>query len=290
MKNKKLVFLTIVYLLVGTFVVSLADSGWDYSYDSGSDWDSGGWSSSNSGWSSYDYDYDYSHGSGVAISPIGMGIYLVFMAIIIYAIVAADHRVRRGRVKRYQKEQKEIDDKYKERLSLYPEFKEDEFLNKAFEIYKNIQEAWSNFDYDTLCKLTTNELYNTYKMQLETLALKNQKNIMSNFVKQYISIKDVQEVNGILTIKVVLKVYQKDYVINTLNGKVVRGNAIKTCGVLYELTFVNNKKVEEFLTVCPNCGAKVENVVSQKCEYCNSDLVGNSVDNWVLAKKQVLYQ
>ena len=50
-----------------------------------------------------------------------------------------------------------------------------EFKTKVFRTYKDIQTAWMNFDTDTIRKLTTDEIYNMYSSQLETLKLKKQK-------------------------------------------------------------------------------------------------------------------
>ena len=50
----------------------------------------------------------------------------------------------------------------------------------AFNLYKEIQIAWMNFDNDTLRKNTTHEMYNMYTSQLKTLQLKKQQNTMEN--------------------------------------------------------------------------------------------------------------
>ena len=53
-------------------------------------------------------------------------------------------------------------------------------INKAFEVYENLQYAWSNFDYEEMRKLVSDELYNQYKLQLDTLKIKNQRNVMED--------------------------------------------------------------------------------------------------------------
>ena len=44
---------------------------------------------------------------------------------------------------------------------------------------------------------------------------------------------------------------------------------------------LSNKKVKQ----CPNCGAKLEDTASQKCEYCGS-IIATVSDKWVLSKKE----
>ena len=52
----------------------------------------------------------------------------------------------------------------------------DEFKKLAFELYKSIQEEWMNYDYEGLRKHLTDELYNSYVMQLDALKVKGQQN------------------------------------------------------------------------------------------------------------------
>lgn len=48
----------------------------------------------------------------------------------------------------------------------------------AYHIYRQLQVAWMNFDYDKIKELVSDEMYNMYVNQLETLKVKNQKNMM----------------------------------------------------------------------------------------------------------------
>ena len=51
----------------------------------------------------------------------------------------------------------------------------EQFILNRYQDYLAIQNAWMEFDYDVLGNKTTNELYNQYLMQLETLKTKGQK-------------------------------------------------------------------------------------------------------------------
>lgn len=297
MKKKILALIMAIFLVsCGNFIIASADSGWDYDYDfdydTGSDWD---WDyDSGSDW---DYDSDYDFGLGYVIGSIGGGGgsgwgALFTVAIIVIIIVVLSNR--KGRNVTFTNPYSNTGNNIPptlgdEAFRNYSNFNKDKFLSEAFEIYKGVQIAWSNFDYDTLRKLTTDEMYNMYKMQLDTLSIKNEKNIMKDFNKSFIGITDISEVNGVLTVKVRLNVSQKDYVVNSTTNQVTRGNANMSFNVAYDLTFVNNVN-KEVLKNCPNCGAPISNIGSQKCEYCNADLVGNSTDNWVLAKKETVKQ
>lgn len=289
MKKKILVIImAIILVFCNNFAIVNADSGWDFDYDydyGGSDWDFD---------SDWDYDDDWDYGAGYVDGNSDNGgegswISLVVLVIIIVAIIMIEKdsgSKKKSNVTNGNITPNVLGD---EELKKYPNLNKDKLLADAFEIYKGIQTAWSNFDYDALRKLTTDEMYNMYKMQLDTLSIKNEKNIMKDFNMSFIGITDVAELNGVLTVKVRLNVSQKDYVVNSATNEVTRGNANTVFNVAYDLTFVNNVN-KEVLKNCPNCGAAIENSGSQKCEYCNADLVGNSTDNWVLAKKETIKQ
>ena len=162
----------------------------------------------------------------------------------------------------------------------------DYIIDKAYQIYENVQVAWMNFDYDTLRDNLSDELYNVYRVQLESLSLKNKKNIMKGFKKKGIYIIGLKEEKGIYTIDIALDVFQKDYVVNIDKPKkAIRGNKYKH-GVLYNITYTMSKKKS---SSCPNCGAKLKNRASEICESCGAVVTSNNHD-LVMIKKKVLLQ
>lgn len=168
-----------------------------------------------------------------------------------------------------------------------PNFNINNFNITVFNIYKNIQEAWMNFDLDTIRDLVSDEIYNMYSMQLSTLQAKGQKNIMENihYITNYIS--NISIDNNLTTINTVLKVTCNDYVIDN-NNKVVRGNKYRTLTYTYLLTFTKYTNPTN-ITNCPNCGAKIDINASGKCKYCNATII-NEEEKWIMTKKQMLIQ
>lgn len=159
------------------------------------------------------------------------------------------------------------------------------FKRELFDIYVDIQKAWMNFDYHTLNLLITNELYNMYVSQLESLKLKNEKNVMSDFENIDLKIYSVDSNNGIVTLKFYLNVKMYDYVVDYYNN-VTRGNKNKKIDIKYLITM--QKNIGDIVTECPNCGAKIESNQTV-CRYCNSKFVNNST-NWVMSKKECIEQ
>ena len=272
-KNKTWIFLILIIpvllITISTQKVK-ADSGFDTSYDSGgSSWDS----SSSSDWDSGDYS---SSGGG---SFIGL---IVFTVIFIIAIKSALDKSKSTNVHPSMVGSSLSDDEIRKYI---PNFDRNKFITDRFNDYVQIQNAWMNFDYNTLRSKLTDELYNQYAMQLDTMKIKNEQNIMSSFKHKETAITEIYEENGelVVTINSVITFY--DFIVQ--NGRVVRGNSTKKITSLYEMKFVCNK--DAMSNKCPSCHAPLNNNSSQVCEYCGS-VITRTGENWVMTKKQTKNQ
>lgn len=303
--KKRIIFsilLIFSFLIIIFPIVTKADSGWDSSYDSGgwdsgSSWDSGGSWSSGSDWGS---GYHSSSSSSYLInSPIATIIF--FIIIFVWAIIYTIKLSKKNRgippiedpafenLSSETENNNYIDIDQSKINEIDPNISIEEFKKKAFNIYKDIQEAWMNFDTDKIRKLTTDEIYNMYSSQLETLKLKNQKNIMKNIEYVDAKIIDITNVNGVITINVYLRVKVLDYVINVKTNKTVRGRDNARLDIEYNLTFVKSENDDKKIETCPNCGAPVDIISSATCPYCDSTLVKNASD-YVMSKKTCIGQ
>ena len=157
---------------------------------------------------------------------------------------------------------------------------------QVFAIYKKIEVAWMDFDYESLRKYTTDELYNQNHSQLIALQVKKQKNIMKDFELKSFEIVGMERIENTITLKVRMTVECFDYVVDK-EGKVVRGTDRQKMVYDYEMTLV--KGMDTKINKCPNCNAPLENVNSSVCPYCDSVIISNNYD-WVLAKKQMINQ
>lgn len=282
MKKKFIVFLTVIGMLFSGVNLVKADSGWDSSYDSGGGWDSGGWDSggwdSGGSWSSSSSGGSYSDGDGFAF----MIIFAVVVIIIIYfSINNRGGKGGSGSTSNFNKYSDIKDDRLK-KIGMDA----DEFKKLAFELYKSIQEEWMNFDYEGLRKHLTDELYNSYVMQLDALKVKGQQNIMKDFENIDVKITNITEEPGIVNVTVYLHTAMYDYVVDN-NKKTVRGKDNHKIDIEYSITFV--KASDESLKKCPNCGAPFEGVAGGKCEYCGSTIVIGPKE-YVMSKKTCIGQ
>lgn len=291
MKKRERVIFIILLLLCLFFPIHRlsADSGWDGGYDSGgsSDWGSSSsdWGSSSSDWDSSDWSSSGGSYSSGSLDPF-MVMAIIAFIVIIFAITnkpnSGSNRLMvpgtsLGKLNPYDI------DKLKK---LLPDFDEEKFKEKTYELYKEIQVAWMNFDNDSIRKCVTDELYNTYSAQLATLKVKNQKNIMKDFQLLDSKIIGMETKEKLVSLTIKMKIECYDYIVDK-EEKTLRGNDKQK--VIYEYAMTFNKGVSDKPNKCPNCNAPLDQVNSSKCPYCDSNIINESYD-WVLAKKQVLSQ
>ena len=297
----------IISLILLPPIISKADSGWDSSYDSG-----GGWSSSG-GYDSWSSTSHSSSSGGGVFGPIFSIATFILLALIITVEQSKKSKSYKGippienpaleSINKHKNSFKIKNNKKKDKYCIigYNDIEQskideidssvkiEEFKHQAFNIYKDIQEAWMNFDTDTIRKLTTDEIYNMYSSQLETLKLKHQKNIMKNIEYVDAKITNIKLSDDVISVVVFLRVKCLDYVINEKTNKTVRGSDSTRLDIQYLLTFVKSKSNNNETEKCPNCGAPVDIVSSATCPYCNSTLVKDA-SNYVLSKKTCIGQ
>lgn len=272
-KFKSLICILLCIFAVVTTLNVKADSGWDSSYDSGGS----SWSSNSSSWSSSS-DYSSSY-SGEADAG---DIIFIVLAIFIFAIIiiAFGSKGTKTSTNSYHYNDISLED-----LQKYLPGKTLEQVKKdVFARFVNIQDAWMNFDYDALRECCTDELYNTYVSQLETLKLKNGQNIMSDYQNLDMKITNITSENNVVSLTVYAEIRFHDYVINAKTNEVTRGSKDRLMTNHYLMTFVIKKGDAKSIKNCPSCGAPFEHNASGICEYCGSTII-KEADELVLSKK-----
>ena len=132
--------------------------------------------------------------------------------------------------------------RFKNKLSKLKDFDKDEFSNKSFELYKDIQISWMNFDTNKLKKLVSSNIYEDYKTKLEKLKKDEEKNVMDNILFKSNKITDVMFDDNKQLIECELNVTCNDYIINK-EEKVVKGKKDKVNNYNYRLVIdITNPK------------------------------------------------
>ena len=163
-----------------------------------------------------------------------------------------------------------------------------DILKKEFyDIYVKIQKAWSNNDIEKARDVLSDNLFNMYKTQILTMVNKNQRNAMSDFEFVSAYINDVNVNKDVMTVKVMMEVYCKDYLIDIKTDKVLRGDRNRINHYYYLLSFT--KDIEADDNTCPNCGAKISSSKSAKCEHCDA-VINKKSNKFVLSNKKMIKQ
>ena len=157
-----------------------------------------------------------------------------------------------------------------------------EVTEELYQIFIDVQNAWMNFDYDKLKELCSDELYNSYKKDLEILKLKNGQNIMNSFHPKDMYIKKATRKDNALEVEFYLDIKFKDYVINTKTNKVIRGSKHETMHNKYWLIY---HKQNFYTDKCPSCGEKLPATSNTTCPSCGSTIINNT-NKFVLVHKE----
>lgn len=272
-------------------IPNLADSGFDGDYG---DYDSGGssWGGGSSYWDDDDDDYrspsssdrysGSSSGSGEPADPITVLYALLLMGGIFAFIFTIKGLITRANKQR--KHRNYINDTLIENFGLNPgDGRDDQLVQTAYENYVKIQIAWMNRDLTPVKHLLSDEIYNMYQMQLDTLIEDNQINVMSHFQFYCGKVRRKTTQNNIQTIKITLCVKCRDYIIKAHNRKVVSGKRNATITYIYGMTFVRDLN-KDTITNCPTCGAVVKKQMSATCKYCKNPLLLTSPEITLTSK------
>lgn len=258
------------------------DSGFDSSYSDGSF--GGGSYSGGSSWSSSS-SWNSSSSSSGDIVLTGPGVILA-IAIFIVILVLFSFLGKQDKQIMQQTSFTYTPLSDDELQKLLPGISRQELIDQVFDIYVKIQKAWMDFDENALRENTTDTMYNMYAMQLDTLKLKNERNMMEQMTLVKADVLEVSKENGYDAVKMLLIVNTKDYIINTKTNEVVRGIRDQILQYTYEITLLRK---ENDITKCPNCGADLTGNDGTVCEYCKATIVKGS-NQWVMSKKEMKQQ
>ena len=181
-------------------------------------------------------------------------------------------------------EQEETEDKNKLNI---PDTNIDELKKEIFYSYKELDNAYTNFDYEKLNKILTKDMYDKYSKELKTLEKEELTSIVQNTKIKNIKIENYHENINNYQFDVILEVSCKDYIIDKDNN-VVKGDIYKENEYTYEMTFLKNKKLKD-LKQCPNCNKKIENTNSNKCPHCN-EVILNDTTHLIISEKKLVIE
>ncbi len=214
-------------------------------------------------------------------------IFLFFGAVILHVISNIDNGEKISNpIAALLRKKKVIPFDVKKINNVLPEFNLEEFKNKTFNIYKEIQNAWMNFDNLNLRNLVTDEMYNMYLDQLELFRINNKQNIIEIFELSNFEITGMDHDDKNISITANYEILCYDFIIDINSKTVLKGISNEKVVRIYEMVFVRTIIANDNNNFCPNCGAPTNNKASKKCDYCNSVIVSSKHD-WVLSQKKI---
>lgn len=177
----------------------------------------------------------------------------------------------------------------KEIQKIDPLFNAREFLTWSKHVFVALQTAWTNFEWDKVRSLETNELYQQHRLQLQEYKDKGWRNVLEriNVNNAHLFAYEQNEQNEYLS--VYLNTRMVDYVLDENKKTIVKGNDKADCYMQYLYTFVRRKGVQTAVNTtdkdiftCPKCGAPAKADGNGVCEYCGFTIMTGEF-GWVLA-------
>lgn len=291
---KKVLFLFGSFLIIFAFSVPIlvgADSGWDSDYG-GSSWGGSSWGGSSSwsgssGSSYWDYDSGYDGGSSTSrsysyhdrssrhysrssSSKIDDWFFFIGCFVFCFLCIMSRHKNKlyfASKSHYYDMNEKYIGDSDLEIKQFFPDLTERELIDLLYDKFVKIQIAWMNFDYAALKKLCSDELYYSYQSDLELLKSNHGQNIMNGFEILAGNINGIKKDGDYLIINMYLHASFYDYVIDTRDHHIEKGDNQKKLHNQYHLEFIVNVHAQN--SECPSCGAVIDSDDGE-CPYCHT--------------------
>ena len=287
MKNRlyKGLFIVLgILLLILPFARVGADAGHNSSYSGGGSSHSSGGSSHSSGGSSHYRSSSSSSSSSSGGSASAPVVFFIVVFVIILIIILSSKKSGSGKITSNSSNYYNMKLLTQEEIeALDSTIDGKELMDQVFKMFVDEQMAWMNFDYEGLRKILSDELYNNYKMQLETMEVGMEKNIMDDIVFVDGGIISIKKTDLTEEVQVKLHVRMRDYIINTADGKPKHGDPNKVMDNNYIITLERSRRSE--IQFCPNCGGELTSKASQKCKYCDAVLVKGSKE-FVIVKQE----
>ena len=171
------------------------------------------------------------------LTKLQLILYIIFLIVYVSILIISVKVVLKKQLVKEMNRLKELD----------KSFNEEEFSNEAFNIYKEVQLAWCNFELDKVKELISEEMYNKYIEKLEELKEKKQQNVMNEIEYKSNKITDVRVDNDIeITCEMEVDCY--DYIIDDTES-IVNGKKDKKINYKYALTFIKNTKNNKYVLV-----------------------------------------
>lgn len=115
----------------------------------------------------------------------------------------------------------------------------EEIQEIAYNLLSNIKVKKMNYDLKAIKSITTDDVYDLYERQINTLKVQNQKNIVQNikYINSYIT--KIDSTNNVINLRLIIECY--DYVMDSSNN-IIKGKYNKKMIQTYEIEILNKNE------------------------------------------------
>lgn len=150
--------------------------------------------------------------------------------------------------------------------------------------FKLIYDSINDEDLDTLKKICSSELYDSYYSQVDSLKFLKRKNVIDQFNVTSFKITEVSRERKMMIVKVDASASYYQYILDS-NGKLFRGRNDILIKKRWDLVFVKKNIDFDTISKCPHCSENSKLNAKGDCINCKKKLVEYD-DEFVLIKKK----
>ncbi len=184
-------------------------------------------------------DEDYTAGLVKMFLPIAIGIIVIIGGIFVAVKVLRNRDEKEENGEHNNNKDKVIDDM---EISKYiTEFNKTEFLDSMFQLFITAEECYSEFEFENLKQYVTDDVYEMYAKEMNSLKEKRQKHVLDDYAKRDIELIDFKLIDKVLYAEIKLVLSELDYY-TTDGGDLVKGDKEHKVNHFYILSF---KRVED---------------------------------------------
>ena len=166
----------------------------------------------------------------------------------------------------------------------HPEFRWDEFTARVEEIARELQDAWTERDWERVRPLETENLFQMHRYWIDAYKKQGLKNVVAGF--DVGSIEPVKIASDAFYEAITVRIFARghDYTTDE-RGQVVAGSKTELRSWSEYWTFIRTRggDAAHRTRKCPNCGATLDAGATGVCQYCGGKLTAGDFD-WVLSR------
>jgi hypothetical protein len=167
-----------------------------------------------------------------------------------------------------------------------PQFSYQQFEQRAFLIFNELQKAWSSMNWEKARPHETDNIFQMHQYWIEAYRRQRLRNVVDNCTVTAMQPVKIQEDAFYQAITLRIWAQGYDYTVDA-NGNIVSGSNRNLRSWSEYWTFIRNKSAQSHESRadlnCPNCGSPLKVNATGICEFCGGKITSGEFD-WVLSK------